>query len=92
MSSVITEAVVTSIAELFTLAELQEKLREATINLLENPERIVSATTGSGASYSKSMNFYPQELVELYSQAIQYKQAGELSTGGSNSWDVMVIR
>ena len=92
MSSVITEAVVTTIADLFSLGELQEKLREATMNLLENPDRIVSASTGSGASYSKSMNFYPQELVELYKLAIQYKETGELSTCGSNSWDVMVIR
>lgn len=85
--SVITEEIIIAIANAFSIEELQTKLTEATQAFLENPDRIISASTGSGASYSKSYNYLPQDLVTLYTYAIQYKQVGEISTS-NNQWGV----
>lgn len=85
----ISEELVISISNLYTVEELQLKLRDATEAFLANPERIVSATTGSGASYSKQANFLPSELVELYSYALNYKQTGEIRGLAQNQWHVV---
>lgn len=84
----ITHEIITSVAALYTLSELREKLKDAVEQMLNNPERIVSATTGSGASYSKALNMKVEEYVELLSYAMQYKETGEITTGGSNQWHV----
>ena len=76
--------VVKSVANLFTIDELQQNLQRATLAMLENPDSIISASTGSGASYTKSINLRPSELVELLSACLEYKQTGSLSAGGSN--------
>lgn len=59
-------------------------MQRATLALLENPDSIVSASTGSGASYSKQINMTAQDMVELFSYALEYKQTGSISSGGSN--------
>lgn len=76
--------IVRAVANLFSIEELQQNLHQATLALLENPDQIVSASTGAGASYTKQLNMRPQELVELLSCALEYKQSGGISTGGSN--------
>jgi hypothetical protein len=75
---------VKSVANLFTIDELQQKIQEATLQMLANPDAIVSASTGSGASYSKVINMRAQDIVELFTYALEYKQTGTLSAGGSN--------
>lgn len=69
---------------MYSVEELQQNLQRATLALLENPDSIVSASTGSGASYSKQINMTAQDMVELFSYALEYKQTGSISTGGSN--------
>lgn len=69
---------------MYSLEEIQQNLQRATLALLENPDSIVSASTGSGASYSKQINMTAQDMVELFSYALEYKQTGSISTGGSN--------
>lgn len=76
--------VVKAVADLYTIEELQTQLQKATISMLENPDAIVSASTGSGASYSKVINMRAQDLVELFSYALEYKRTGTLSAGGHN--------
>ena len=75
---------ISAVANIFTVDELQKNLKEATFKMLENPDAIVSASTGSGASYTKQLNMTAQELVELLTYALEYKQYGSISTGGSN--------
>lgn len=86
----ITHEIITSVASLYTLSELREELKNAVTNLLQNPDRIISASTGAGASYTKALNISSQEYVELLSYALQFKETGEISTGGSNQWHVAV--
>lgn len=76
--------VIKSVANLFSVEELQQNLQRATLAMLENPDSIISASTGSGASYTKHLNMQPAELVELLSACLEYKQTGSLSAGGSN--------
>lgn len=85
----ISEELIISISTLYTVEELQTRLKDATEQFLSNPERIVSATTGSGASYSKQANFLPKDLVELYSYALQYKRTGEIGHLSQNQWHVV---
>lgn len=73
-----------SVANLFSIDELQQNLQRATLAMLENPDQIVSASTGAGASYTKQLNMKPSELVELLSACLEYKQSGTISAGGSN--------
>lgn len=88
---IITSQIVESIASLYTLSELREELKNAVTNLLQNPDRIISASTGAGASYTKALNISPQEYVELLSCALQFKETGIISTGGSNQWNVVTF-
>ena len=76
--------VIKSISNMYSVEELQQNLQRATLALLENPDSIVSASTGSWASYSKQINMTAQDMVELFSYALEYKQTGSISTGGSN--------
>lgn len=87
----ITESVVKGISALYTITELQQKLQEAVKELLENPERVVSASTGSGSSYTKELMMSPQELVELLTYALEYKRTGAISNGGSNIMDTITF-
>lgn len=80
----LTVNIIKSVANLFTVDELQQNLKQATLAMLENPDQIVSASTGSGASYTKQLNMKPSELVELLSACLEYKQTGGFSAGGSN--------
>jgi hypothetical protein len=87
----ITESVVKGISALYTVEELQTELQKAVKEMLENPERVVSASTGSGASYTKDLMISPQELVELLTYALEYKRTGVISNGGSNIMDTITF-
>lgn len=75
---------ISAVANIFSIEELQMNLKEATLKMIENPDQIVSASTGAGASYTKQLNMNAQELVELLSYALEYKQTGSISNGGHN--------
>lgn len=77
--------IIKAVAQMYSIEELQTELQNAVKSMLENPERIVSASTGAGASYTKALNITAQELVELLSMALEFKQSNEvISNGGSN--------
>lgn len=77
--------IIKAVAQMYSIEELQTELQNAVKSMLENPERIVSASTGAGASYTKALNITAQELVELLSMALEYKQSnGVITNGGSN--------
>lgn len=90
MALQITSEIVRAVANLYTLSDLQEELKKATLQFLQNPERITSASTGAGASYTKALNISSLELVELLSLALEYKKTGVIMGGGSNQWNVAV--
>ena len=50
----LTETVIKAVANLYTVEELEQELAKAVNEMLKNPERIVSASTGAGASYRKN--------------------------------------
>ena len=87
----ITEAIITAVAEALSIEELKERHTEAVLKMLSNPSQIVSASTGSGASYSKQIQMTAQELVELLTYAINYKKYGVISNSGSNIMDIVVL-
>lgn len=80
-----------SVANLFTLSELHQELKNATLAMLQNPDSIISASTGAGASYAKTINMKPAELVELLSACLEYKQSGTISAGGNNTMQTVTF-
>lgn len=81
----ITTTIIKAVANTFPTTEaLQEALNKAVSQMLENPDAIVSASTGAGASYSKQITMTAQDLVELLSYALEYKETGLITTDGSN--------
>lgn len=76
--------VIKAVANLYSLDELQIELQKATVSMLENPNAIISASTGSGASYQRMISMTAQDMVELLTYALEYKQTGSLSAGGNN--------
>ena len=79
----LSETVIKAVANLYSLEQLEQELATAVKEMIENPERIISASTGAGASYTKALNMTSQELVELFTFAIEYKKNGFIG-GGSN--------
>lgn len=67
-----------------TVDALQQDLANAVQDMMANPDAIVSASTGAGASYSKQISMTAAERVELLSYALDYKQYGYVSTDGDN--------
>lgn len=49
----ITPALIKAICSLYTTEEIKEKIAEFTTALLNNPDVIISASSGTGQSYSK---------------------------------------
>lgn len=76
---------ISAVANIFTVDELQQNLKEATLKMLESPDAIISASTGAGASYTKQLNMTAQELVELLTYALEYKQTGTIASSGGNN-------
>lgn len=78
----ITAELIKTFATSFTASELATMKQQAMNALIAGSERIVSASTGAGASYTKELNYAPQDLLELIGYAEQYQQTGHLPTGG----------
>ena len=71
----ITYTIVKAVADSFPSLEALEEARAAAVAaLLQNPDQIISASTGAGAAYTKRLNATPAELVELYEQAVRVRQ------------------
>lgn len=71
----ITYTIAKAVADSFpTLEALEEARAAAVAALLQNPDQIISASTGAGAAYTKRLNATPAELVELYEQALRIRQ------------------
>lgn len=87
----LTETIIAAVAESFTAAELAEKKSEAVAAFLANPNAIVSASTGAGASYTKEISMTAQDAVELFSAALRYKN-GEPPANPSQSHPVIFNR
>lgn len=75
--------VIKAVSSLYSIEELETELKKAVTDFLQNPERIVSASTGAGASYTKALNLSPQELVELLSACVDFKKNGAISSGNN---------
>jgi hypothetical protein len=79
----LSEAIIKGVSDALTLEELKERHTNAVLQMLANPAAIVSATTGGGASYTKSIQMTAAELVELLTYAINYKTNGVISNSGA---------
>lgn len=78
---IITRALVRSIAGMYTLEQLQEKINSMILDLETNGSSIVSASTGAGASYTRKIEASREDLISLYTAAIDYKQGIEAQVG-----------
>lgn len=71
---VITKALIISTAESYTRAELVA-MRKAALQKLQG-DFVASASTGAGAGYTMAERAKAEELVELYTAAIDYLDNG----------------
>lgn len=85
----ITLPLIKAICTLYTPEEIKSKIAEFTAALLENPDVIISASSGTGQSYSKQIVATPDKLIELFSYALEYAETGSISGGGSGSYSVV---
>lgn len=88
----LSELKIKAVASLYTVEELETELKKATVEMLSNPEKIISASTGSGASYTKTVTMTAGDLVELLSYALEYKLNGGISSGGNVMNVITLIR
>lgn len=84
----LSEQVIKSVASIFTVEQLETELNKAVMEMLANPEKIISASTGSGASYTKTVSMSASDLVELLGYALEYKKNGFV-TSGNNVFQVI---
>lgn len=77
------EQVIKAVANIYSVEELETELQKAVIEMLENPEKIISASTGSGASYTKTVSMSASDLVELLTLALEYKKNGFVTSGNN---------
>lgn len=66
---------------MYTEQQLREKLVAMVSDLETNGSTITSATTGSGASYSRRIEASREDLISLYSAALNYKLGYDAQTG-----------
>ena len=77
------EQVIKAVANIYSVEELETELQKAVIEMLANPEKIISASTGSGASYTKTVSMSASDLVELLTLALEYKKNGFVASGNN---------
>lgn len=77
------EQVIKAVANIYSVEELETELQKAVIEMLANPEKIISASTGSGASYTKTVSMSASDLVELLTLALDYKKNGFVTSGNN---------
>lgn len=80
---------VKAIAAIYTEEEIKEKIKEFTLAMIENPDVIITATSGTGQSYTKQIVATPDKLITLFSYALEYKQTGTISGSGSHEFPVV---
>lgn len=69
----ITDTLVRAIARVYTTEQLRQKLTAAA-ELLGSGSVITQAATGSGTSYTRQLTMTPDEAVELYQLALDYRE------------------
>lgn len=75
----ITKSLIVSVANMYTVEQLQAKIVELIQDVESNGSTITSASTGAGASYTRRIEASRLELLELYQCALDYKLNGEAS-------------
>lgn len=78
----ITSELVRSVASMYTLEQLNDKIAGLITDLETNGSSIISASTGAGASYTRKIEASREDLLSLYSAAKDYKQ-GIVASGGA---------
>lgn len=85
---VITRDLVRTIAGLYTAEQLQMKITDLVQDLESNGSTITSASTGAGASYTRKIEASREELIALYTAALNYKLYGESSANTGQVFNV----
>ena len=88
----LSENVIKAVANIYSVEELETELQKAVIEMLANPEKIISASTGSGASYTKTVSMSASDLVELLTLALEYKKNGFVTSGNNVFRVISAIR
>lgn len=76
----ITKELIKATAETYPADELRAKRTEMMEKLAEL-DFVSSASTGAGASYSISQRAGVEEMIELYTLALEYQNSGEVRSG-----------
>lgn len=75
----ITQEMVRAYALAYDAEELKELIISTAKQLAENPDMIVSAATGGGASYTRQARIPLSDLLSLYEQAYAYLTGEDIS-------------
>lgn len=81
---IITSELIKSVSNLYTVDQLQEKITGLIQDLETNGSTITSASTGAGASYTRKIEASREDLLSLYSAAMNYKLGLPAQTGSIN--------
>lgn len=84
----LSQTIIKATAESYTRDELVQ-LRKDALAKLQEIDYVSSASTGAGASYSISQRAKIEDLIELYSAAIEYLDNGTF--GGSDAAAMPVV-
>lgn len=79
----ITPELIRATATTYTKVQLQSKIADC-LDKLAEIDYIKSASTGAGASYSLAQRARHEEMVQLYTRAIDYlDNGGEIASGAA---------
>lgn len=74
---IISKPQIIAVANMYTVEQLQSKIVELIQDIETNGSTITSATTGSGASYSRRIEAGRLELLDLYQASLSWKLNGD---------------
>lgn len=88
----LTMTIIEAVADSFPSVEALQEAKDAAVQaMLQNPDQIVTAATGAGASYTKRINATPAELVELYALALRVKKGEPIESSMTQVNHTMVF-
>lgn len=77
----ITKDIIKSVADIYTVDQLREKIITIIHDMETNGSTIVSASTGAGASYTRRIEASREDLLALYQAALNFKIGIVAKTG-----------
>lgn len=80
----LTKDLIKSVADIYTVDQLREKIITIIHDMETNGSTIISASTGAGASYTRRIEASREDLLALYQAALNFKIGIPAKTGEVN--------